>query len=232
MKLPFDKIYCLHLVEAKDRYDSVLEECDKINLENEISFWYTSKKPINATIGNNIQSLHDKYYDKFAIKNEYTYGACFDCAYNHYSIIKQAYIRGLNNILIIEDDIFFNNNTDILKDIIDNIPYNYDVLKLYNTSIRDVLKQPNVSMFCDYLYTFKNYFELLNKNNYKHFYHSTLCYALSRKGMKALIDEYETNLVAADIALNNIRLNKEINFYTLKSNVFCMPKKFSSNIIK
>jgi hypothetical protein len=42
MKLPFDKIYCIHLVEAGYRHESVLEECKKINLENEINFWYTS----------------------------------------------------------------------------------------------------------------------------------------------------------------------------------------------
>lgn len=54
---------------------------------------------------------------------------------------------------------------------------------------------------------------------------------LKQKGMEALINEYETNLVAADVALNNIRLNKDINFYTLKANLFCSPKDFISNIV-
>lgn len=221
MKLPFDKIYCLHLVEAKERYVSILEECEKINLENKIDFWYTTKKPINAFIGNNIYTLHDKYYNKYINQNKYTYGACFDCAYNHYSIIKQAYIRGLNTILIIEDDILFNDNVDLLNTIINNIPEDYDVLKLYNTVYN---KHNEITSYNDC-------FELIDEHNYKYYYHSTLCYALNRKGMEALINEYETNLVAADVALNNIRLNEDINFYTLKANLFCSPKNFISNIV-
>jgi hypothetical protein len=60
---------------------------------------------------------------------------------------------------------------------------------------------------------------------------STLCYALSRKGMEAVINEYESNLVAADIALNNITSNKDIKFYVLKLTLFCKPKKFISTIV-
>lgn len=220
MKLPFDKIYCLHLVEAKERYKSVLKECNKINLENKVDFWYTSKKPINTTIGNNIQSLHDDYYNSVMRSNKNVYGACFDCAYNHYSIIKQAYIRGLNSILIIEDDICFNNNLSLINNVINNIPEDYDVLKLYNTVYN---KRNKIT---------SDFFELIDEHNYKYYYHSTLCYALNRKGMEALINEYETNLVAADIALNNIRLNEDIKFYTLRKNLFCVPKKFISNIVK
>jgi GR25 family glycosyltransferase involved in LPS biosynthesis len=217
MKLPFEKIYCLHILEAKERYGSVIEECNKIELENEVNFWYTCKKPINLTIGNNIESLHDSYYNRKAETNEYTYGAVFDCAYNHYSIIKQAYMRGINSILIFEDDILFN-KISVLKNIIDNIPNDYDVLKFYNT----VYDKKNVIV--------NNVFFQLIDNPDK-YCNSTLCYALSRKGMEAVINEYESNLVAADIALNNITSNKDIKFYVLKLTLFCKPKKFISTIV-
>jgi GR25 family glycosyltransferase involved in LPS biosynthesis len=229
MKLPFDKIYCLHLVDAKERYKSVLEECNKINLENKVDFWYTTKKPINITIGNNIQSLHDNYYDSFFKNgNEYVYGACFDCAYNHYSIIKQAYMRGLNSILIIEDDICFNDDLRLLNNIINNIPYDYDVLKLYNLEI-PYKNESSIKPYKNESFI-KPYFLLLNEHNYKYYYRSTLCYALNRKGMEALINEYETNLVAADIALDNVRFNEDIKFYTLRKNLFCTFKKLISTI--
>jgi GR25 family glycosyltransferase involved in LPS biosynthesis len=219
MKLPFDKIYCLHLAEAKERYDSVLEECEKINLENEIDFWYTTKKPINATIGNNTPSLHIPYYDIIFDNNKYLYGACFDCAYNHYSIVKQAYIRGFNSILIFEDDIEFNDDIDLLNTIIENIPNDYDVIKFINTEIYH--KKFQIKHI--------GYFRLINEKN--NFLYSTLCYALSRKGMKVLIDEYESNFTCADIVLDNIRSNDDIKFYSLKLNMFCNPKsKFESTI--
>lgn len=219
MKLPFDKIYCLHLAEAKERYDSVLEECEKINLENEIDFWYTTKKPINVTIGNNTPSLHTPYYERIFNNNKNIYGACFDCAYNHYSIVKQAYIRGFNSILIFEDDIEFNDDIDLLNTIIKNIPNDYDVIKFKNTEIYH--KKFQKMHF--------GYFKLINEKN--NFLFSTLCYALSRKGMKVLIDEYESNFTCADIVLDNIRVNDDIKFYSLKLNMFCNPKsKFESTI--
>lgn len=220
MKLPFEKIYCLHLVEASERYTNVLKECERINLENEVNFWYTSKKPINAIIGNHIETLHDGYYDRRFKINPYTYGACFDCAYNHYSIIKQAYIRGINSILIFEDDICFNYDVNLLDNIINNIPNDYDVLKFYNTCYD---KQNNID---------NGYFEIINEQNIKLYYHSTLCYALSRKGMEALINEYEKNLLAADVALNRIKSNNDIKYYTLKLNVFCIPREFVSTIVE
>ena len=217
MKLPFEKIYCLHILDAKERYDSVIKECEQIELENEVNFWYTCKKPINLTIGNNIDTLRTDYYNKKAEINEYTYGTVFDCAYNHYSIIKQAYMRGINSILIFEDDILFN-NIRVLKDIINNIPNDYDVLKFHN-HVYD--KRNLIVNNC--------FFELID--NPDKYYHSTLCYALSRKGMEAVINEYESNFAAADVVLNNITSNKDIKFYVLKLTLFCKPKKFISTIV-
>jgi GR25 family glycosyltransferase involved in LPS biosynthesis len=218
MKLPFEKIYCLHLAEAKDRYTNVLKEIEKINLENEVDFWYTTKKPINLVIGNNINTLHTSFYDKTANINEYAYGAVFDCAYNHYSIIKQAYVRGINSILIFEDDFKFK-DIDILNDIVDDIPNDYDVIKFYNHCYnKDNIINDNI------------YFELLDENNYKPYYRSTLCYALSRNGMKAIIDEYENKFGISDIVLDTLRTNKDIKFYVLKQNVFCTLQSLKSCI--
>lgn len=221
MKLPFEKIYCLHLAEANERYTNVLKECERIDLENEVNFWYTTKKPINVTIGDCIETLHTPYYKRKMNVNPYTYAACFDCAYNNYSIIKQAYIRGINSILIFEDDIKFNEDVNLLKDIVDNIPSDYDVIRLHNTCYDKNNKIENGV-----------YFELLDEDNCKHYYHSTVCYALSRKGMKALIDKYETKLQAADNVLDSIRLNEDIKFYILKLNVFCTYQDMKSTIVE
>jgi GR25 family glycosyltransferase involved in LPS biosynthesis len=126
-------------------------------------------------------------------------------------------MRGINSILIFEDDILFN-KISVLKNIIDNIPNDYDVLKFYNS----IYDKKNVIV--------NNVFFQLIDNPDK-YCNSTLCYALSRKGMEAVINEYESNLVAADIALNNITSNKDIKFYVLKLTLFCKPKKFISTIV-
>lgn len=216
MKLPFDKIYCLHLAEDNNRKINVLNEIKKIHLENEVNFWYTTKKPINIAIGNHIQSLHTMCYDEIYKRNNSIYGAVFDCAYNHYSIIKQALLRGMDSILIIEDDIKFNDDLIELEAIISNIPKDYDVLKLHNTII------PYTSNVHDY----NQYFLNLKENNNQWTF-STLCYALSKKGMGAIVNVYESKLshfFPSDICLDVLsRLNMDIKLYSIKDNVFCQP---------
>lgn len=228
MKLPFDKIYCLHLVESDERKKGVLNEIKKIQLENEVNFWYTTKKPINTIIGESISGLHTEFYDKVRkLVNPDIYGAVFDCAYNHYSIIKQAYLRGFNNILIIEDDIHFNDDITLLNNIIENIPQDYDVLKLFNDLNPHILgvKRKGVELSN----TDNKYFDLLNANDeYSKIYRgSTLCYGLSRIGMSALITIYETEFMPSDMSLDvSYRLDNlgpDINFYTIKENLFCNP---------
>lgn len=226
MKLPFDKIYCLHLVENPERKYNVLNEIKKLQLENDVQFWYTTKKPINNIIGESISDLHTKFYDEISKHtNKNVYGSVFDCAYNHYSIVKQAYLRGLNNILIIEDDIHFNDDISLLNDIIKNIPQNYDVLKLFNEFNPYIVgKQDIVTPNID-----NEYFDLLNATDvYSRFYRfSTLCYGLSRAGMLALITVYETKFMPADMSLDMVYrttgLGFDVNFCTIKENLFCHP---------
>lgn len=216
IKLPFDKCYCLHLSEASDRYENLINEFNNLGIKDKVEIWWTSKKPINIVIGNNIESLKTEYYERLYKQNKNIYSRVFDCAYNHYSIIKQAYERGLNNILIIEDDIYFNKNKNIINNIFNIMPNNYKMIRFYTTY---------------------NYFET-NKNNNKeisyitrddeYFYemcNSSLCYALSNEGMKIVIDEYEKCFQQPDVILNNICWNYSLNdnIYILKYNLLCNP---------
>lgn len=234
MKLPFDKIYCLHLAEDTQRRENVLSEIKKINLENKVNFWYTTKKPINSIIGNSIQTLHTGFYDQVKEKtNPNIYGAVFDCSYNHYSIIKQALLRGIESILIIEDDIVFNNDLNMLKSVVDNIPKDYDVLKLYSTHNPRLFMQlqytpPEYALIHD-----TDYFNRLTvENQYeigKYYKYSTLCYALSKKGMEALVAIYESNyFLPSDLCLDScyaVKGLEDIKFYALKENIFCEPNQ-------
>lgn len=222
---PFDKCYCLHLSEASDRYDILMNELDNLGIKDKVEIWWTSKKPINTFIGNNIESLKTEYYENLYKHNENVYCGVFDCSYNHYSIIKQAYERGLNNILIIEDDIYFNKDKNIINNIFNIIPDNYKMIRFYTT--------------CNYFENTEN-----NKDNKEisyitrddeHFYemcNSTLCYALSNEGMKIVIDEYEKSFRPADVILNGICWNYALNenIYILKYNSLCNTQFHKSYI--
>lgn len=175
MKVPFDKVYCLHLLEEKERFNHCVDEFNRIGLD--VTFWNTTKKKLDVALGKNIQTLHNNHYDTYEKQNPYIYGAVFDCAYNHYRIIKEAYIQGFNNILIMEDDITFSKNIKLIENTFNSLPENYSIIK--------------------YFYGSEKYYECVNTNN--HFdilpgidiWLSTLCYALSRAGMKQIIDSVE-----------------------------------------
>lgn len=221
MIFPFDKIICLHLVEDIHRYISILNQVKYFGIKDKFEFWYTCKKSkITNEIGNNIDNLKDGYYDSIMEHNPNVYGNVFDCAYNHYNIIKTAYLRGFNNILIIEDDILFNKDKKNLETLFNNIPQDYNIIKFYYSHDDNEFNVPEVK------YVDKSYEQF-----YKYVY-STLCYGLSRKGMEIMIDEYENNFAAADIVLENIKNNDKINdkYYILSYNNLCLPIGDKSNI--
>lgn len=52
MTLPFDKIYCIHLVESKDRYNNLMNQFTKLNIQDQVDIWWTCKRDISKVIGN------------------------------------------------------------------------------------------------------------------------------------------------------------------------------------
>lgn len=235
MKLPFDKCYCLHLVEATDRYDNCVNQFNKLGILNQVDFWWTCKRSISTKVGNFLTELHTPFYNGIYKCNENVYSGVFNCSLEHYTIVKQSYLRGYNSILIIEDDIFFNEDINYIEDIFNNLPEDYDVIKFYS------------------MYVFNNYYiDQQNKISHvnKHFTNnifgicSTKMYALSRNGMKMLIEKYDEAFNPSDIVLDRIKYkndnnenwfipeeNLDIKFYILEKNDLVKdPNKFISLI--
>lgn len=226
MTLPFDKIYCIHLAESKDRYNNLMNQFTKLNIQDQVDIWWTCKRDISKVIGNELKTLHTSYYDKLLKQNEDIYSGVFNCSFEHYTIVKQAYLRGFQSILIMEDDIIFHEDLDYINQIFNKIPNDYDVIKFYNAFSNGVWFSTNFVIQSDITQPI-NYI-LCNDDC---FYNSTLCYALSKRGMKLLLDEYDKNFVPSDIALNNIK-SFDLNYYVLDRNILCCPNnKIKSQIV-
>ena len=211
MKLPFDKIYCLHMAENEIRYQNMMSEFEHLGIKDQVEIWWTCKRKISTEIGNSLESLHTIFYNYKRRKNEDVYGAVFNCSFEHYTIIKQAYLRGLNSILILEDDISFNKNisNEKIHDIFANIPEDYDIVKFYNEQI-DKDESDNQFSF------------ISNKSIHVYNYSlSSLCYALSNNGMKKYIEKMDEKFEIADRILDTLKCDKEIKFYTLSNNLLC-----------
>lgn len=208
MKLPFEKAYCLHLAEANERYESSKSEFKKVGILDQVDYWWTVKRPFISKCADKFPELKDKYYDQYLEINPNVYNGVFNCAYEHYNIIKQAYIRGIESIIIFEDDVYFYVDENKFESIMNNIPNDFDIIQFhdskrwYNDQYDQVQYNIKNNDITQFIKTNNDYYKL-----------STLCYALSRKGMKEVIDIHDKlGLTIADRVFNLIDIAK-FNYY-------------------
>lgn len=220
VKLPFDKCYCLHLTEATNRYENLMNQFDKLGIKDQVEIWWTCKRKISTEIGNSIKTLHTDPYDN--IKNEYNkdiYGAVFNVSFEFYTIIKQSYLRGFQSILLMEDDLTFIDDFDYER-FFNNIPNDYDILRMgYDDSHIEWMKETDL---------YKNSENFLIKYPYDWRFGGMCLVAFNRKGMKYYIDYMDSKFECADYPLtwvhqeNNKKYwqdNLPLNVYVTKKSI-------------
>lgn len=200
LKEKFDICYVLNLSDRSDRRSNMEYQFHKLGLEDiNYSDWlryhYTTKFPYNYLIADAFNKTNE---GRFTKANEY------DCARNHYSIVKECYDRGLNHILIIEDDIKFLKDYKTFIDFIDNIPVDYDILQFggftTDPNAISILKKYNENIY----WTKHRDIGLWNAS----------MYALSRKGMEYYIAFMDKFFWVADGPLFKAPINgKLVNTY-------------------
>jgi len=89
----FDKIYCINLDEATERWDGCLEQFEKYNITVER---FSAIKPLEGKNG--------------LLKGE------LGCLLSNLEVVKDAYKNNYEKIFILEDDFQFVDNFDILFD--------------------------------------------------------------------------------------------------------------------
>ena len=214
MLTKFDKIYVIHLAERPYRYESMMTEFQNIGIEEKVEVWWTCKREISNQIGDNIKTLRTSFYEQKRQLCENVYGSVFNCSLEHYTIIKQAYLRGFESILIMEDDISFIKDKSFFEKCVELMPHDYDIVKFHNT--RAINRDIDTIKYI--------------KSNF--YVHSTLCYALSRRGMQLLIEEYDNFFAASDVVIERLKRKQKCNIYHLAFNNLCKPSGDASNIIE
>ena len=196
----FDICYVLTLSNREDRRKFMEEQfnrywqCDIYN-NQWLNYHYATPFPYNNIIAD---AFNKTGKGRFTKPNEY------DCARNHYSIVKECYDRGFNHILILEDDICFYNKMEIFNDFINNIPVDYDLIQFGGFTV-----DPKA----------KNILDAYDKGQYwvKHkdcLIWNASMYALSRKGMEYYLAFMNKIFWVADGPLYKAPLNdKLINTY-------------------
>ena len=198
MKLPFDKIYCLHITERQDRFEFSKEEFIKMGIYDDVDYWWTCHHPYTKEIhsfllNNNI----------FRTDNPYNRESAYNCARNWYEVIKTSYLRGYEHILCIEDDIKFNISKEDFEKFMKRIPDNYEVIRF------------------GYLdgHIFKNN-ECFYIQDYSKFIYGNQMFALNRSGMKYYIDYMDEHYGEADFpfaCIDYIKLKGITTYFASKN---------------
>lgn len=210
---PVDAIYILLLVDSDARRKNINKFLSLLNSGNNIKIVETVRKPwLKSFIGKSIK------YDNYRQGDETA--RALDCAINHYNIIKSSYEKGLERIMVIEDDANFVCGINDYIDIINDIPDDADILQFRPEEITINNFRKNLS-WLDYK-TYDTKLKLRNMN----MRWSTIMYILNRDAMKYFIDYYDNNMIIADQPFfdykSNLKYyvcNKPVLSVRLKSNI-------------
>lgn len=124
MKTFYDEIFVVHLANDKSRMKNIQNQFKYVNLPYTI--WWTTKRPFSNDIAQLFREyMSDKYYENiFRNGNHNVLGNVFNCALAHYDIIKTSFERGLEHILICEDDIDFIETEENIENVLNMKPMN------------------------------------------------------------------------------------------------------------
>ena len=182
-KRRFDGIYLINYIfygNRKERMHKILHE----NMLEDNTVW--------------IHPVPSGFDDKLIEYNNDIAGgmtkAKVNLALAHYRAISEAYWSGKNSILIMEDDIAFLKNKELLQKIIMAIPDNSDIVLLDKVGLASQKTEYQMEIS----HPFNEYFASMGGLTLW----NASCYCLSRKGMRYIIDSQEKCLNVADYYTN------------------------------
>lgn len=137
LKNKFDKVYLLTMTNRRDRRELMEREFSEIGLPKPdstdfIRYYFGTPFPFNGLIMN---AFNASGKGRFSKPNEY------DCARNHYAMVKICYDLGFDHCLILEDDILILKDTEKLCQYFDNLPDDYDVVQFGGFTTDNTIKE-------------------------------------------------------------------------------------------
>lgn len=211
---PVDSIYILLFVESEVRKYNVNEFLLTLNSCNDIKIIETVSKPW-------IKNIIDETFKYSNYNKGYETLHALDCAMNHYNIIKSSYEKGLERIMIIEDDAIFDCDIDDYINILNDAPDDADILQFIPNEITLNNFRKDLS-WLDYK-EYDTKLKICKRDNRW----SAIMYILNRNGMKYFIDYYDNNLAIADQPLFDFK--SDLKYYVCNKHV--LVNKYKSTIL-
>ena len=174
----FDGVYAICCEKFQDRMNDLKKELGRVDLLSRVEFVVDYPNPFIDLLANTIKFSNHSAHQRTS----------FRCGYSHYKTILEAYHRGKNHILLIEDDIVFLKNKKRLAEAVNGIPNDFDFAMLD--------KNPNTMERIEGIES-KNQWDTYERFN------SSGCYAMSRAGMARFIQNYEHGLATGNLRNND-----------------------------
>jgi len=175
---PFDEVCCIHCLDEKyrNRTQNLLKELERVGLLDFSRFriYYTVPSPYDEAV----------YHSPHVLKVNTSFPVA--CTLAHYRLIKEAYMKGHQRILIMEDDVVFLKDVCRIQEILRNMPD------------KDIILFDKIMGEESHWVTAKTKFRINEEYCYYASAWLASCYSLSRKGMRHIIENQEKKLAPAD----------------------------------
>lgn len=177
----FDKIYIIHCAESTKRMTNVNKQISESGIDADI--WWTCYHPHSDLMMNGMILSNQVY--------RCSNGRELNLAREFYTIIKTSYLRGMNKILIFEDD-FHLMKTEYIQNFCEHIPDDFDIIQFSILAELNMFEPDELSKLIEK----EIYFTPMNFGAW-----SNCGLALSRNAMKYFIDYLDKVFTAADIPI-------------------------------
>lgn len=180
----FDRIYCIHYLPQAHKLRRLEQELSRVGITQSglLEWRYTVPSPYDAF-------LYERYkHPQLCPTKGYV-----NVALEYRAILWEALFYGYERILVMEDDLAFLKDLDLLKAVLDAMPMGYDLVQL------DKFVLPIAKERWDY--------RLEHSRINEHFldasgvnFTSAACLALTRTGMRSVLEVEDARLMATDMA--------------------------------
>lgn len=213
MKLPFEETYLVSLAERQDRYDNIRKKIDYFGWD--VKDFRVVKHPFSDFI---VSILGPSLG---GIGCNVTNGNILNCTREQYTLVKSAYIRGVETLAIIEDDASFFKDKSIWEKYLNNLPDDWDILRF------NMLRGPETDVLVDLP---ENEGKLWIKQPMNNLVFGAGFYVVNRKAMKYLIEKTDKLYQPLDNPLAFMD-DPTMNVYVPREPIsLCMEDGFKSDL--
>lgn len=206
MKLPFEEIYLVNLVERPDKYETMRNRIEYMGWD--VKDFRVVKHPISEKF------VLEYDIDSFRMCS----GNEINCAREQYTIIKSAYLRGIETVAIMEDDISFYKDMSVWEEYFKNLPDDWDILRI--NALRGRYEYYFFEDCNDFWKRQRDFSGLFGAG----------FYVMNRKAMKYIIDSMDKIYKPIDVILAEY-VGSDINIYIPNIPLsLCLEDSFNSDI--